>query len=182
MSSAPKYIPHYTLADYRGWEGEWELWNGVPVAMTPSPFGRHQLIAANLVAELRSGLQRSGCEDRFVLFETDWEIAEDTVVRPDVAVLCGEVPERYIDRPPALVAEITSESTRHKDATAKRELYAQQGVGTYLRIDPAGHAVEIDRLTKTGQYTSAETADPLPLSIDDDCQISLELENIFHPS
>ena len=43
MSIAPKYQPHYTVDDYQHWEGDWELWNGVAVAMAPSPFGPHAI-------------------------------------------------------------------------------------------------------------------------------------------
>jgi hypothetical protein len=25
MSTVPRYIPHYTVEDYRRWEGDWEL-------------------------------------------------------------------------------------------------------------------------------------------------------------
>jgi hypothetical protein len=31
MSTAPRYQPHYTVDDYRLWEGRWELWHGLDV-------------------------------------------------------------------------------------------------------------------------------------------------------
>ena len=30
-------LPHYSYQDYRRWEGDWELIEGIPYAMTPSP-------------------------------------------------------------------------------------------------------------------------------------------------
>ena len=48
MRTASKYDPHYTVADYEQWSGDWELWKGTAVAMTPSPFGKLQLVGANL--------------------------------------------------------------------------------------------------------------------------------------
>jgi hypothetical protein len=42
MSSVRKFIPRYTVADYRQWQGDWELLDGVAVSVTPSPFGIHQ--------------------------------------------------------------------------------------------------------------------------------------------
>lgn len=42
MPQAIRYIPTYTVADYERWEGEWELWDGVPVAMSSAPIFRHQ--------------------------------------------------------------------------------------------------------------------------------------------
>ena len=88
MSTAPRYLPHYTVADYRLWEGDWELWEGIPVAMTPSPFGRHQELTVKLAAALLGAVEASGCEAK-VLAEIDWIIADDTVVRPDVVLVCG---------------------------------------------------------------------------------------------
>ena len=101
MSAFPKYLPHYTLADYALWQGDWELWQGVPVAMTPSPFGRHQWIAGQIMRQFLNSLDAT-CEDCFVLMETDWIVAEDTVVRPDIVIVCGAFPERHIVEPPRL--------------------------------------------------------------------------------
>ncbi len=42
MSTVRKYQPHYTVEDYRQWKGDWELWYGTAVAMSPSPFGPHE--------------------------------------------------------------------------------------------------------------------------------------------
>ena len=33
------YKPRYTVDDYESWAGDWELWQGTAIAMTPSPFG-----------------------------------------------------------------------------------------------------------------------------------------------
>ncbi len=53
MSRALKYIPNYTLTDYRRWEGDWELWDGIPVSMSPSPFGTHQWAATQIANRFR---------------------------------------------------------------------------------------------------------------------------------
>ena len=31
------YVETYTYEDYKRWEGDWELIDGVPLAMAPSP-------------------------------------------------------------------------------------------------------------------------------------------------
>lgn len=51
MSTVPRYIPRYTIDDYQHWEGDWELIDGVPIAMTPSPFGHHERIVSRLSFE-----------------------------------------------------------------------------------------------------------------------------------
>ena len=53
MSNSIKFAPPYTIADYRLWKGDWELWNGIAIAMTPSPFGRHQALVASLLTAFR---------------------------------------------------------------------------------------------------------------------------------
>jgi hypothetical protein len=44
MGLAQKYIPHYTYDDWLHWEGRWELIEGIPIALIPSPPPAHQLI------------------------------------------------------------------------------------------------------------------------------------------
>ena len=43
-----EYIPRYTIEDYRLWEGNWELIEGILFAMTPSPVGKHQKVAVRI--------------------------------------------------------------------------------------------------------------------------------------
>ena len=38
-------LPNYTYADYAQWEGRWELMDGVPFAMAPSPSFQHQSVS-----------------------------------------------------------------------------------------------------------------------------------------
>ncbi len=42
------YIPTYTVQDWKLWEGDWELIKGTPVAMSPSPLNKHQLMGSDL--------------------------------------------------------------------------------------------------------------------------------------
>jgi hypothetical protein len=42
----------YTYNDYKLWEGNWELVNGYPYAMSPSPKREHQLFNTAFAAEL----------------------------------------------------------------------------------------------------------------------------------
>jgi len=58
---APRYEPHYSVADYLQWEGEWELWNGIAAALSPAPLGPHERAAAKLVFHIGSCLQAQGC-------------------------------------------------------------------------------------------------------------------------
>ena len=178
MSAAQRFLPHYTVADYQAWQGDWELWQGIPVSMTPSPFGPHQRIAKNLVFEIESQIRKQHCQAN-VLYEIDWIISEDTVVRPDVVVVCGDVPEKHIEGPPALIAEIQSGSTAIRDREAKRDLYNENGVQTYLLVDPDQRTVEAYQRTPTGQWVHEAINDRINISICDHCELQIERDLLF---
>jgi hypothetical protein len=42
MGFPNKILPHYTYEDYCRWEGQWELIDGIPYAMSPMPRPQHQ--------------------------------------------------------------------------------------------------------------------------------------------
>lgn len=165
---------HYTTADYDQWPGEWELWDGVPVAMSPSPFERHGMLIARLNQKLLNALDdQESCTCR-VVAEIDWRVYLDTVVRPDVSVLCGGAPrDGHINRPPTLIAEILSPATEKKDRTAKFDLYAEQGVPHYLMVAQDTGAVEALTLSD-GVYTAAVPSDEgFTLQLHDGCRLVL---------
>ena len=47
-----KDIPTYNYDDYLNWEGRWELINGIPYAMSPMPYPKHQRISNNISWQL----------------------------------------------------------------------------------------------------------------------------------
>ncbi|MGV3482793.1 MAG: Uma2 family endonuclease [Planctomycetaceae bacterium] len=173
--SLPKYLPHYTLADHRQWEGDWELWDGVPVAMTPSPFGPHQKLVAKLAQRLLNAIDAAACDDCTVVVELDWIVNDETVVRPDISVVCNADLDRFIETPPSLVVEVLSDSTEHKDRTAKFELYQSQGVRYYLMIDSRDGTSELHSLNESGRYRSMPVAGHIPLQLHTHCEIQLTL-------
>lgn len=178
MSSAHRYLPNYTVDDYQTWEGDWELWQGIPVAMSPSPFGRHQKIAARLVTVLSNAIEASRC-DAVVLAEIDWIISNHTVVRPDVVVLCGDAPERHVESAPAIVAEILSDTSQQCDREAKFELYQENAAGFYLILDPDQSALQAFELGVDGCYQPMKTAETLELGICDHCKLEMNITKLF---
>ena len=172
---APKYIPHYTLNDYRQWEGDWELWEGIPIAMTPSPFGEHQRLVARCSHVFIEALEKSFCKDCEVFVELDWIISDDTVVRPDLMILCGNIPETFATSAPKLVIEILSKSTRSRDLTSKFELYERHGVAFYLVLDPDTQETQMWELLD-GSYRFRSPEGSLQLS--HNCSIQLSLKKL----
>ncbi len=178
-SEAVRDAPQYSIGDYAQWSGEWELWNGVAVSMAPSSTPLHQLVSTNLAAEIRDQLRQNSECRCVVVCETDWHIDSETVVRPDVSVLCNGLPEKHIDYPPALIAEVLSSSTEVKDRNAKRDLYQQQSVRFYLIVNPATKSMEVLEL-QGGEYVQQPIDEgTFRLSLDNDCQLVIDPESIF---
>ena len=77
------YCEHYSLVDYNGWKGDWELIGGMPYAMSPAPSISHQIVAGNILTQLNNKIKDklNGCPDCYALIEVDWEMSNDTVVR-----------------------------------------------------------------------------------------------------
>jgi len=76
---------YYTYDDYKLWEGDWELIDGIPFAMAPAPTRKHQSISGAILANIYEQIDEyQNCE---VLSEVDYKISERTVVRPDVVLV-----------------------------------------------------------------------------------------------
>ena len=178
MSAGSQFAPRYTVNDYRHWQGDWELWDGVAIAMSPSPFGIHQGIVFALARLIGNAIEAAKCDAK-VVGELDWIVSDDTVVRPDVMVVCGELPDRHLHQRPALVAEVLSPLTRQNDLGFKRQLYARQGVPSYLIVDPDAQTIDKLSLTGEGKYEPDEVSDAVTLTLCDDCDIKCSIASVF---
>jgi Uma2 family endonuclease len=143
------YREYYTKADFVKWEGDWELIDGMAYAMAPSPLVTHQNIMVKIAAQLDNAV--SECENCLVLAETDYEVSEDTILRPDILLICSEINE-HVDRTPELIFEILSPSTARRDETIKFEIYRREGVPYYILIDPERLRAKVYHLSDSGQY------------------------------
>lgn len=180
MSIAESYRPHYTVEDYLQWEGDWELWNGSPVSMSPAPSPYHQSVATELASLARNGLKNhSACCGCVALCETDWKVSSDTIVRPDVLITCDPLPKLHIVSPPVFIAEILSPSTASKDRTAKRALYESSRVKYYAIVDPNAQSVDLLELND-GTFVERDTKnDPVNLKLTGQCSIPIDFGELF---
>jgi len=96
---------HFTYADYLTWPDEerWELIEGVPYSMSPTPSRMHQKVSAALFNQIFNHLKGKTCEAYSAPFDvrlpetpkvSDEQI--ETVVQPDIVVICN--PEKLDDR------------------------------------------------------------------------------------
>jgi Uma2 family endonuclease len=172
-----EYIPRYTYEDYVQWEGRWELINGIPVAMTPLPTIEHQGISGNIHAHLKQLLKDwKNCK---ALIPVDWKINENTVVQPDVSVICHQASGPYLKQAPKLIFEILSPSTGSKDKTVKYEIYRQQGVKYYVLVDINSNLAEVFQL-KNKKYIKMQDAKNDIITFDlDECKIDFDFSDIW---
>lgn len=117
MSGAVKILPHYTYNDWENWTGQWELIDGIPYAMSPMPVPEHQRIGAALITAFTNVLKN--CKPYTAYQPIDYRVADDTVLQPDMLVVCDKIEKKYLDFPPALVVEILSTATALKDRHSK---------------------------------------------------------------
>lgn len=151
MGYAQRLMPHYTYDDYVQWEGRWELIDGHPIAMSPSPVPEHQRVSSKLQHEFIDALEDSGCKKCEVYSPIDYKTEEDTILQPDILIVCDKITKKYLDFPPALVVEILSPSTALRDRHIKFDIYETQGIKYYLIVDIDKETFELYEL-KGGKY------------------------------
>jgi len=158
MSLALKYLPKYNYLDYQRWEGDWELIEGIPYSMSPSPFRKHQKTLFKLVRFFEDSLENSACNSCEVLGELDWILNDNTIIRPDLFLSCNAIKNDndFLRPTPDIVVEILSKSTALKDRNLKYELYESQGVKYYLIVDPISEQIEIYELKNKVYKKQAE--------------------------
>jgi Uma2 family endonuclease len=170
-------LPHYTYDDYVQWEGRWEIINGIPYAMVPAPAKKHQWISGKILSQLSKQLKPYPNWE--VLLPVDWPISEDTVVQPDLLVVCDEEMEgSTLENTPVLIFEILSPSTRQKDRGIKYQLYEAAGVKYYCIVDPDSVSIEIYVLQKD-RYSEADdfSENRIPFDLGP-CQIHLDFTQL----
>lgn len=178
MRNVQKIIPHYAVEDWQHGEGVWELIDGHPLTMSPSPVPKHQRIAAEMRTELILALRRAKCKSCRAYDPIDYIIADDTVLVPDVLVVCSGTAKKFLDSPPVLAVEILSPSTALRDRNTKLQLYQQQGIKFYLLVDTENKKLETYRLVD-GSYKIQEETDGFLFELENDCRIDPDFSTIF---
>ncbi|MCP5049999.1 MAG: Uma2 family endonuclease [bacterium] len=172
-------LPHYTYDDYAQWEGRWEIIRGIPYSMAPSPAKKHQRIGVEILVQLDAFVKNCN-RDCATYYEMDWQITEDTVVRPDVLVVCDDnETQTKLEIPPVLVFEILSPSTGDKDRGIKYRLYQEAGVKYYCIVDPTANCAEVFQLN--GElYQKEDTFRDGKMIFDiNTCRLEMDFAKVF---
>ena len=152
---------YYTYADYLNWQFKErvELIKGMIFKMSPAPNFNHQDISAELFGALFIHLKNYKCKVFHAPFDVRLPVSRkkgkvDTVVQPDICVVCDEkkFTEQGCNGAPDLVIEILSPGNSKTEMREKYAVYEESGVKEYWLIDPANEAGIIYTLDKKGKY------------------------------
>jgi Uma2 family endonuclease len=169
---------NYTYEDYKNWEGEWELIDGVPISMAPAPMKIHQKIASELFFQLKQTLNET-CSECEILYETDWKVSDSTIVRPDIVLSCNDEGDAYLTKAPKIIIEILSPSTAKKDETIKFDIYEEERVNYYLLVYPDDLKAKVYKLEKNS-YSKVGDFSNETLTFDSlECSLELNFEKVF---
>lgn len=126
----------------------YELWDGIPVEMSPGPRLAHATCVGNLMKYLREWVDRHpGAR----VFAAPLDLilrrqGRGLALQPDLLLLVpgsqARLVEDGIEGGPDLVVEVLSPSTARKDRVHKLRRYAEAGVRSYWLVDPEAQTVE----------------------------------------
>jgi Uma2 family endonuclease len=131
----------------------------------PPPTWRHQLIATELLFQLRTYFG-AGFRGR-IATAAGLRLSNEDIVKPDLVVFLEEHHDRIDESavaagPPDLTVEILSPGTAGRDLCEKRALYERSGIPEYWIVDPRAQRTQVLTLVggayrEAGLYRSGDT-------------------------
>jgi len=170
------FIEHYYVKDWKQWKGEWELVYGYPFAMALSPSYEHQFVLGKIVRQLDKLLDN--CEKCHPLIEMDYFIDKDTVVRPDMMVICYE-PIVNIKKAPKIIFEIVSKSSKRRDEIMKKDLYFNQKIEYYILVYPDKKEAKVYKYSKDDYEFEGKFSNESYSFEVEDCKIEFNFSKIW---
>lgn len=138
-----------------------ELLDG-QLLMSPSPSTFHQLLSLGIAAELRRV-----CPPEWVVLQgVDVRVGAGRIFVPDVLVVRAPIRDLQVwdAADVALTLEIVSPGSRAMDRAVKPRLYAEAGIGVYVRVETSERpTATVGRLVGE-RYTAGDPASVLRLT------------------
>ena len=174
MSALPKPDRLFTYADYQAWElaeGErYELIYGEAFAMS-APGERHQLLLGELFSQFHAYLRGKPCKVFPALYIVrlfyEQDDSDDTVVQPDITVVCDEKKRSSegCRGAPDLAVEILSPSNSAVEMQRKLTLYRRAGVREYWIVDGENKELTVYRFGETLGFQFYKSDDTVPVAV-----------------
>jgi len=122
------------------------------------------------------------CEKCLAIFEIDWIVSGDTVVHPDIIVICEEPEGEYITKAPVIIFEIVSKNTAQKDEIVKYEIYQKEGVKFYILVYPDLKVARVYK-QKDGRFVKLKDVTKERIDFElEKCNISFDFSLIWESS
>lgn len=185
-----EYGELYTYGDYLKFKFDYmvELIRGKIFKMSPAPTSFHQIVVGNFHLEIGNYLRKKSCQVFIAPFDVVLPVrnpkrknASDTVVQPDLCVICdkSKIDEAGCWGAPDWIIEILSPHTSKKDLQLKYDVYEEVGVKEYWIAMPNEKVVEVfvlenNKYKRVQSYTLEDTVQSITLP-----ELSIELAEIF---
>lgn len=142
----------HSYADYCNWDDDkrHEIIDGIIYDMN-APMRIHQEITGELFRQFANHLKEKQCKAYISPFDvrlpgrSKKEEKIDTVVQPDISIICdnNKLDKKGCLGAPDLIIEILSPSTAGKDHIIKRRLYEKHKIKEYWLVDPSNRILTI---------------------------------------
>lgn len=161
MSRVVDPSTRYTYVDYATWPDaeRWELIDGHAYLKTSTPSTEHQRVSMRLGSQMEVFFRGKPCEVfaapfdvRLPANEEQRDDAVDTVVQPDILVVCdpAKLDDKGCRGTPDWVVEIISPATASQDQIRKLDLYERHQVREYWIVDPLNRIITVFVLSHGG--------------------------------
>lgn len=147
---------YHTYADYLGWPEDvrYELIDGVAYLMGPAPLRVHQELVGEIFRQAANALEGKPCRAFVAPFDVrlpkgdEADELVDTVVQPDVLVVCDQtkLDARGLRGAPDWVVEVLWPASSSHDQTVKLAAYERAGVPEVWLVHPTDRVVTVYRL------------------------------------
>jgi len=151
------YNPHKMKVSYKEFkkiteasENRYEYIDGY-LRLMVSPTVKHQRVVRNLLVKLDNWFGDKKCEPFTAPFDVTLYKGEEiqkniNIVQPDILVICDQEEideEDHYQGTPALVIEVLSKTTKHRDFITKLELYRITDIKEYWIVNPFTDEINI---------------------------------------
>jgi len=167
----------YSYDNYVTWSGEWELFDGLPVAMSPAPMINHQMLAAEMSRIIGNALEE--CTSCAVASEVDYKVNNNTILRPDVVLFCEDPYKAYLSKAPEMIVEVISPSTAKRDEVYKFDIYQTEKVKYYIIIYPDDLIAKVYKLDGKVYDKQGDFSEKIYHFEDLKCPLSIDFERVF---
>ena len=156
---------YYTYSDYLTWQFKErvELFLGRVTKMSPAPNVNHQRLSSNILGLIWNFIRYKECQVFSAPFDIRLPITnkkghKDTVVQPDIVVICDEskLDEQGCNGAPDIVVEILSPGNCSREMKDKFELYELSNVPEYWIVDPEHQDITVYSLNEVFKYIGSK--------------------------